>query len=330
MSENSIKNLTYGAVEDIDVTATNPCAYAGYCKKLGSDEICEIEVFINDKLVDTLKADKLVASVDKTYSCGNHCFMYEADEALFDKDNVIRFKHGGEDILGSPMDMKYTEHKLIHQLQTMEPITKIEDTDNENSIGFIATKENLEDEAFMEFLDELQKEIPDVRVKGFCLDAIQVKNIPNRYEKISLQSIEQIQALVKILYISHTTENFEILLLKLYKKLPKTFIAPIQTNNFTKQVSEQNNPTAFELMKTYHDKFGLTQDEIESANKHTPTLRIMLHLKNSKFENSFDYKAFQNYCVLKNIIENAKMILSDPIIIDNINNTKYLLKKFKS
>ncbi len=98
------------------------------------------------------------------------------------KKAIISFKNhdSGEELLNSPYTLidknheKFNEAKFLHSLS--EPLSEeLKNMYKPNCIGFLATKENLEDEEFVEYINELMDRFPDVEFKGFCFNDRQKK-----------------------------------------------------------------------------------------------------------------------------------------------------------
>ncbi|MFA7570631.1 MAG: hypothetical protein WCY75_05200 [Sulfurimonadaceae bacterium] len=71
-------------------------------------------------------------------------------------------------------DERYNEFVFMNSLGRVDE-EKIKDMYCPNSIGFLATKENLADEEFMGYIKELMVRFPDVEFKGFCFDTQEMK-----------------------------------------------------------------------------------------------------------------------------------------------------------
>ncbi|MCT7516364.1 hypothetical protein [Aliarcobacter cryaerophilus] len=153
-------------------------SFLGFAKKIGSDETQKIDVFLDDKLIDTIEANEFIQKIDDMYDVESKAFTYNLPIQYIGKKAIISFKNhdSGEELLNSPYTLidknheKFNEAKFLHSLS--EPIDeeKIKDIYCPNSIGFLATKENLEDEEFMGYIKELINRFPDVEFKGFCFD----------------------------------------------------------------------------------------------------------------------------------------------------------------
>ena len=153
-------NKTYGVLH-----TENYFSFLGFAKKVGSDETQKIDVFLDDKLIDTIEANELIQKIDDMYDIENKAFKYNLPSEHIGKKAIISFKNhdSGEELLNSPYTLidknheKFNEAKFLHSLS--EPLSEeLKNMYKPNCVGFLATKENLEDEEFVEYVNEIMKE----------------------------------------------------------------------------------------------------------------------------------------------------------------------------
>ena len=190
---------TYGALH-----TENFFSFVGFAKKVGSDETQKIDVFLDDKLIDNIEANKFIQKIDDMYDVENKAFTYNLPAQYIGKKAIISFKnHDTQDeLLNSPYTLidknheKFNEARFIHSLN--EPISEeLRNMYKPNCVGFLATKENLEDEEFVGYIKELMKRFPEVEFKGFCFTESgnnRLKNFINN--KISIMVINQYEELL--------------------------------------------------------------------------------------------------------------------------------------
>ncbi|QNM88292.1 hypothetical protein [Aliarcobacter cryaerophilus] len=173
---------TYGVLH-----TENYFSFLGFAKKVGSDETQKIDVFLDDKLIDTIEANEFIQKIDDMYDVENKAFKYNLPSEHIGKKAIISFKNhdSWEELLNSPYnlidknDKDFNEAKFLHSLS--EPLSDaLKNMYKQNCIGFLATKENLEDEEFMNYIKELIARFPDVNFVGFYF---------NRNEKILLEEL---------------------------------------------------------------------------------------------------------------------------------------------
>lgn len=166
-----LKNSTkYGAVH-ID----NYLSFIGFCKNVINDENRKIEVYIDNVKIDEFLADKSLEKIRKIYDIDGFSFQYELPEKFYDKSHDIKFK--SEELLINeteiktidPLSENYNKYRFLHSLTLPIDEEKIKDVYCPNSVGFLATEENLNDKEFVEYIKELQKRFSNVEFKIFYL-----------------------------------------------------------------------------------------------------------------------------------------------------------------
>jgi len=170
----------YGAVH-ID----NYLTFTGFCKKVDSDEICDVDVFVDGKKIDTLKADKKIGKVEDIYDIEGHGFEFELSDEYFEKSHTLEFKaSSGEELVNSKIQTinknhpKFNEYRFLHSLSNVD-VEKVKDLYCKDAIGFLAIEENLNDKDFMEYIRELMEKFPDVAFKAFYFNEDLVHNLLN-------------------------------------------------------------------------------------------------------------------------------------------------------
>lgn len=179
-------------------------SFLGFAKKVGSDEIQKVDVFLDDKLIDTIEANEFIQKIDDMYDVESKAFTYNLPTQYIGKKAIISFKNhdSGEELLNSPYTLidknheKFNEAKFLHSLS--EPLSEeLKNTYKPNCVGFLATKENLEDEEFVEYIKELMEKFPDVEFKGFYINSQDIKSSKNTLNFIEFISISDIADVVK-------------------------------------------------------------------------------------------------------------------------------------
>ncbi|MCT7528300.1 hypothetical protein N5T79_04025 [Aliarcobacter cryaerophilus] len=194
-------------------------SFLGFAKKVGSDETQKIDVFLDDKLIDTIEANEFIQKIDDMYDVENKAFKYNLPSEYIGKKAIISFKnhHSGEELLNSPYTLidknheKFNEAKFLHSLN--EPISEeIKNMYSPNSIGFLATEENLADEEFVGYIKELMVRFPDVEFKAFCFNYNEKELLKELYsidiENIIISNITQMTE--KINVFIHTINHINL------------------------------------------------------------------------------------------------------------------------
>lgn len=268
-------------------------SFLGFAKKIGSDETQKIDVYLDDKLIDTIEANEFIQKIDDMYDVESKAFTYNLPVQYIDKKAIISFKNhdSGEELLNSPYTLidknheKFNEAKFMHSLN--QPISdEMKNMFKPNSIGFLAIKENLEDEAFMGYIKELMIRFPDVEFKGFCFDDITRNDWFNK-KNISICKISSVKFIRTQLFIFNAIETYDNLssvnkkineLLLSYFKMNSSTL-PLQSNYnlYDKDLRKQGN-----LLFTLFEKSIISFFNIQTINKYDKNFYLFL------FQSFFD------------------------------------------
>ncbi len=153
-------------------------SFVGFAKKAKSDDAQKIDIYLDQKLIQTVEANDYIQEFEDVYGVENLSFKYNLATKYIDgKSHSISFKHHNtnKELKNSPIktidknDEDFNETRFLLSLN--EPINEeLKNMYKPNSIGFLATKENLEDEEFVGYIKELIKRFPEVEFKGFCFE----------------------------------------------------------------------------------------------------------------------------------------------------------------
>jgi hypothetical protein len=162
---------TYGVLH-----TENYFSFLGFCKKVNSDEIQKVDVYLDDILIDTIIADKHLQRIEDIYELEGFGFEYILPNEYVGQKVLINFKNHDtqENLQNSPYELikenhpKFNEASFLNSLESPIDKEKIKDIYCSNSIGFLAAEENLEDKEFIEYIKELIIKFPNVQFKGFC------------------------------------------------------------------------------------------------------------------------------------------------------------------
>ncbi|WP_066345816.1 hypothetical protein [Aliarcobacter cryaerophilus] len=247
---------TYGALNTEDYFS-----FIGFAKKVGSDEIQKIDVFLDDKLIDNIEANEFIQKIDDMYDVKNKAFKYNLPSEHIGKKAIISFKNhdSGEELLNSPYILidknheKFNEAKFLHSLS--EPLSEeLRNMYKPNCVGFLATKENMEDVEFVEYVNEIIKDFPEYDFKALYFDKNSIKEIKNKFKHSNLNLIE-------IKNTKDIFENLEVYLSNYEKTFKDRFEMPIMN-----LLRYKSNDIAVLALNLHRDKY-LTLREFENQNK---------------------------------------------------------------
>jgi len=281
----------YGAVH-----VDNYLSFVGFCKKVESNEPCEVKVYLDGKLIDTLKADKSIEKVEKIYDIKNHGFTFELDEKYFEKSHLLEFKINNDELLLNGTiktidknNAKFNEYRFLHSLTLDIDEEEIKDLYCKDAIGFLAVEENLNDKDFVQYIKELFTKFPQVTFKAFYFNDSQ-KNI---FKTLFKDYIERIDLIIpKNIY--ELTNMIEILISNVdtslaYKNL-YSHIYIFSNQIFINIFYQEYKNKIFKDFKPYkthpfiqnNTLYNFTEQEIKEANY---IVQIMIYNKIHKLLN---------------------------------------------
>ncbi|MFW2605346.1 hypothetical protein [Aliarcobacter butzleri] len=264
-------------------------SFLGFAKKIGSSETQKVDIYLDDKLIDTIEANKFIEKIDDMYDVENQAFSYNLPTEYIGKKATISFKnHDSQDeLLNSPYTLidknheKFNEAKFLHSLN--EPLSEeLRNMYKPNCVGFLAIKENLEDEEFVGYIKELKERFPDVEFKGFCFDKINEDIFKNIFpkSKINYVMIESLTTIFKNIEIYVCNASAKEELTKYYKFQNAIRIASnnlmISYYDKTKNILIQDLKNSINFQEhsyvKYFDFFGYKKEDINDANKNIYSL----------------------------------------------------------
>jgi len=153
----------------------NYFSFLGFCKKVNSDKIQKVDIFLNDTLIDTIVADKHIEKIEAIYELEGFGFDYVLPHEYIGQKNLISFKNHEtkEDLQNSPYELidethpKFNEARFLNSLENPINDENFKDIYCSNTIGFLLTEENLKDEKFIEYIKMLITKFPNNKFKGF-------------------------------------------------------------------------------------------------------------------------------------------------------------------
>ncbi len=266
---------TYGVLH-----TENYFSFLGFAKKVESDEIQKIDVFLDDKLIDIILANEFIQKINDMYDVENKAFKYNLPSEHIGKKAIISFKNhdSGEELLNSPYTLidknheKFNEAKFLHSLS--EPLSEeLKNMYKPNCVGFLATKENLEDEEFMNYIKELRERFPNSKFKAFYTNLQDIKNKKDTLKFIKFISISDIADVVK---------DIEIFIFNNYK-------VTLEVQLFSKIRESCKNILAF------HSNFSIPNYKSITIQKLEKDLEVPLN----KFINNYEKLGFEESDISK-------------------------------
>ncbi|WP_066360773.1 hypothetical protein [Aliarcobacter cryaerophilus] len=166
-------------------------SFLGFAKKVGSDEIQKIDIFLDDKLIDTIEANEFIQKIDDMYDVENKAFKYNLSTQYIGKKAIISFKNhdSGEELLNSPYTLidknheKFNEASFFNTLNFEFDNEKIQNINTKDSIGFLATEDNILNKDLIKLIDIFLEQNFETRFKAFYFNNEQKKLISEKFNK---------------------------------------------------------------------------------------------------------------------------------------------------
>jgi hypothetical protein len=170
-------------------------SFIGFAKKVNSEEIQSIDIYLNDELIDTILADKKLQKIENIYDIEGFGFTYDLPEEYIGKKEFISFRNHETqiDLQNSPYPLidenhpKFNEYRFLNSFVTIDT-EKIKDIYCVNSIGFLAIEENLINNEFINFINILIIKFPKIKINAFYFTEEQKNKIISIF-KSTIQSI---------------------------------------------------------------------------------------------------------------------------------------------
>lgn len=255
-------------------------SFLGFAKKIGSNETQKIDVYLDDKLIDTIEANKFIEKIDDMYDVENQAFSYNLPTEYIGKKATISFKNNDsqDELLNSPYTLidknheSFNEARFIHSLN--EPISEdLKNMYKSNSVGFLATKENLEDDEFVEYINQIMNDFPAYKFVALYIDKNLTKEIKNKFGNNSLELIElkdkkDIFANLEV-YLSNYQKNLQsriensIIYYLINNATNIIGIGLLLNFNMTLKKFEEDNQIYFAKLLNSLDLLGFDNDDIK-------------------------------------------------------------------
>jgi hypothetical protein len=222
-------------------------------------------------------------------------------------------------------DAKYNELSFMKSLE--EPIDeKLKNMYKPNCVGFLATKENLEDEEFMDYMKELKKRYPLIQFNGLYIKSSLVYNKINDFKFINFVQITCFKDFVNNteVFISNPAVRIYSNLDNLLLKCQNIYVSFYERTRKNENINKHDYNEDHILIRNYK-LFGFNIDELKNMNFNgvklgTYQIFKILGKELPNFE-KFDVFEFYNFTIFKYIFNNSMlktMIHNRNLIANNI------------
>ncbi len=208
----------YGAVE-----SESYITFTGFCKKIYETTQQSVEVFIDEKKVETLLANEKISHIEDKYEVfdtNGFCFTYKLPKEYIGQKHKLEFKtQNGEQLLHSPMHTLDKFSPLYNQAMFIESLNQPLKYDfkkegyTKNALSFIVIEENLSDEAFIEFVLEMCKKHEELSLTLFYFNEHQKNQATKQFKQIKNKQFinpSNVEEIIKSseIYVHNVIEEF--------------------------------------------------------------------------------------------------------------------------
>jgi len=297
------------------------------------EEVKQIDVYVGDTKIDTVACQTLSAQNGRVFDVDVRGILYDVPDAYQEQIEDVVFKDTASgEVLPEAFvsvfrrdDAKYNELSFMKSLE--EPIDeKLKNMYKPNCVGFLATKENLEDEEFMDYMKELKKRYPLIQFNGLYIKSSLVYNKINDFKFINFVQITCFKDFVNNteVFISNPAVRIYSNLDNLLLKCQNIYVSFYERTRKNENINKHDYNEDHILIRNYK-LFGFNIDELKNMNFNgvklgTYQIFKILGKELPNFE-KFDVFEFYNFTIFKYIFNNSMlktMIHNRNLIANNI------------
>jgi hypothetical protein len=297
------------------------------------EEVQQIDVYVGDTKIDTVACQTLSAQNGRVFDVDVRGILYDVPDAYQEQIEDVVFKDTASgEVLPEAFvsvfrrdDAKYNELSFMKSLE--EPIDeKLKNMYKPNCVGFLATKENLEDEEFMDYMKELKKRYPLIQFNGLYIKSSLVYNKINDFKFINFVQITCFKDFVNNteVFISNPAVRIYSNLDNLLLKCQNIYVSFYERTRKNENINKHDYNEDHILIRNYK-LFGFNIDELKNMNFNgvklgTYQIFKILGKELPNFE-KFDVFEFYNFTIFKYIFNNSMlktMIHNRNLIANNI------------
>jgi hypothetical protein len=292
---------SYGAIH-----VDNYLSFIGFCKKVDSEDIQTVDVYLDNKRINSLKANENIEKIEKIYKVKKHSFKYELPSEYYDRTHLLQFKCENEELVNSPIKTisedtpKFNEYKFLNKIKNqISNISNFSINDyKEKHISFFAIEENISDNKFIEFIKEIKQKFKDCILVACVFTQQEEKKITDIFKEIKIVYLSDIKDLYNSteVFISNRKYDFKkVLEIENYIILNNTEInvisydirlASMKLIDYERRINKSYNP-----YKDDFEKVGLSF--IQNSITETICYQLM-DLDKKTFK--LDEKTFKDMC----------------------------------
>lgn len=313
----SLKNKIYGAVE----TETH-ITFTGFCKDLTSEEKQEVDVFIDGEKVDTILADKSIKEIEdkyEIYEATDSCFTYTVPEEYLGVKHKLEFKTSDKREISSSQhftlnetDKKYNEFLFEESLNSKENLLNINNNYKKGYIAFFASKQNLNDNNFINHIKTLAKNFNYLKFTTLYFSEEEIEPLNNifqdeifKFEFICAKNILDITKQFEVFLYNENNNKDEKLLNILMKYANNIYTSFIGTSNSI-TIKEYDLNYKNHIFITDYKYFGFTENELKESNYLLTQLiynKVFKSLQITSVNPNCNWREFNNFVLIDYIIK---------------------------
>jgi hypothetical protein len=248
MSSLQRESKIYGAVE-----SESYITFTGFCKRIYDTAQQSVDVFIDEEKVATLLANEKIRDIEEKYEVfdtNGFCFTYELSKKYIGQKHKLEFKtQEGKQLLHSPthtidkFSPLYNQAMFIESLNQPIKYDAIKEGYTKNALSFIAIEENLNDEAFIEFVLEMCKKHKELSLSIVYFNEHQKNQATKMFNQIKNKNFinpSSVEEIIKNseIYLHNVIEEFRFTINEEYYKKVKN-IQAIKENLFMVELTRK-------------------------------------------------------------------------------------------
>jgi hypothetical protein len=162
------------------------------------DKVKTVDVYLGNKKIDSFTCKELRPKLGHVFDVDMRGLLYDAPDKYQEEIEKIVFKDAKTDKLLPQTfvstirrnDEKFNEFSFINSLKNPINEAEIIDLYSPNVIGFLATKENLQDQKFVKYIKEIMHDFSSVKFKALVFNGNLNNDIKDKFECTNLELME--------------------------------------------------------------------------------------------------------------------------------------------
>ena len=161
-----------------------------------------IRIYVDDKEINTLHVSHDDALMNNIFDIKQMCIDYASDEKNKAIANELKFYYSdkaqsfkNEVYMPKRNDMHFNEFAFNNSLESTVDKKRLKGLYEKDTMGFLATEENLNDKEFMDYIKELMVRFAQLRFRAFYINESEKKIVEEKFSKLELCCVTDIRNL---------------------------------------------------------------------------------------------------------------------------------------